>query len=63
MVADGDVNCDDRITVADLTELSTLIPSGSFGPCGLADVNRDGLVDDLDQSALIAILFGPSPRP
>jgi len=49
----GDVNCDGRLTAADLPALLPLIVSGDLGACGLGDVNQDGHVDQADVDALI----------
>lgn len=62
-VPDGDVNCDDQVSAADLTALAGLIPSSDFGPCDSADVNHDGVVNELDMTALVGVIFGSPAAP
>jgi hypothetical protein len=45
------------VSVADLTTIVALIPSGAPGPCGAADVNQDGVVDAADIRAVIDVIF------
>jgi hypothetical protein len=51
------VNCDGRISAADLPELITLIQSNDSGECGLADANQSGIVDELDIPATVKLIF------
>jgi hypothetical protein len=39
------------------------VPLGAFGACDAADVNGDGVVDELDLAALVRVLFGSAPVP
>ena len=56
-----DVNCDGKVTAADLVALALLIPTAAPGACGHGDVNRDGVVNTDDIDALIeAILSQPT---
>lgn len=57
----GDVNCDGRVSAADLPALLPLVASGDLGACGLGDVNRDGHVDQLDVAALIERVMSAEP--
>jgi hypothetical protein len=52
------VNCDGRISAADLPELTRLIPDGDVGHCFAGDVDQNGVVDDLDLPALVNAIFG-----
>ena len=54
----GDSNCDGLITAADLPQLLALLPLNDAGPCGAADANGDGTVDEADVTFTIAALFG-----
>ena len=55
----GDANCDGRTTVADLTAVALLISTGDRAPCGLDDVNGDGIVNAVDLSEVVEALFAP----
>ena len=55
----GDVNCDDEVNIADVTELVNILLSGEVDPevFPLADVNDDNEVNIADVSALINLLL------
>lgn len=60
----GDVNCDGRVSAADVTALVELLPAGYSGTCGRGDVNEDGWVYADDLAALIGLIFpGPAEGP
>jgi len=49
----GDVNCDGRVSAADLPALLPLTVTGAEGTCGTGDVNGDGTVNRDDIGSLI----------
>jgi len=53
----GDVNCDRRVSAADVPALLLLLPSGAPGACGSADVNHDNHVDAEDIQPLVDTIF------
>jgi hypothetical protein len=50
----GDLNYDEVINVADVTELGNLLSAGAPVPLGLGDINADEVVNALDVEALAA---------
>lgn len=54
----GDVNCDGRITAADLPALVALMPRTSVPACASADTDGDGTVDRNDFGPLVRAIFG-----
>jgi hypothetical protein len=46
------------VTAADLPSLVKRLMTRDSGPCGGADVNQDGSVDERDIAGLITALFG-----
>lgn len=57
----GDANCDGEVTAADVPFLLTLIETGDPAPCGGADADGNGTVDENDLSAMIDALFDTAP--
>jgi len=53
----GDANCDDRLTVADVTAAVIDLSVGSPGRCG-ADVTGDGVVTEVDVVAIVGGVYG-----
>ena len=57
-VAYGDVNCDDKISLADITAIANIIKGNTTGyNVDEADYNYDGVVDKDDIEELIDVLF------
>ena len=56
--ADGDVNCDGRVNVSDVSALINMIMGITAMDQSAADVNGDGRVNVSDVSALINIILG-----
>ena len=56
----GDVNCDGRLSIADVTKLIDLLLGNATEPFSVeaADVNRDGRTSIGDVTALIDLLLG-----
>ncbi len=54
----GDANCDARRSAADLTEVVAQILTVFPGPCGLADFDGNGSVDQRDLDLTIDAIFG-----
>jgi hypothetical protein len=55
----GDANCDGRVGAADIVRAIALDRRDVADiRCALADVDEDGLVDDVDRQRLLALAFG-----
>jgi hypothetical protein len=52
----GDVNGDEVVNVADVTELAGLVKAATPPALNVGDVNNDGDVDELDVAALAALI-------
>lgn len=57
----GDVNCDGGVGAADVPSVVQLIVSHPAVGCGVADINRDGIVNEVDLSLTLDAIFG-APR-
>ena len=55
----GDANCDGLVTAADLPQLLRLLSINDAGPCGAADTDRSGSIDEFDVFATIDVIFEP----
>lgn len=51
------MNCDGRVSAADVAALVPLLPAAEVGACERGDVDENGFVDEEDLDALVEILF------
>jgi len=57
----GDVNCDEKVTIADVTSLVNIILGKNTDASGITDLNEDGSITISDITTLVNIILGKIP--